>query len=171
MNTANQNQQKHRLLRALHAVEDGFLVLILSTMIGFAVTQIIMRNIFDSGISWADPLLRLLVLWVGLAGAMVATREDHHISINVVTRTLPPRLQLAARIFVDLFTCMVSAIIAYHSVRFVQMDREAEIIAFAHIPAWWCELIIPLAFSVIALRYMIYTVLHAQQLVTGKQEN
>ncbi len=170
MKSAAQNTFLGRLLQIIHVIEDSFLVVLLSTMIGFAVAQIVLRNVFDSGITWADPLLRLLVLWVGLAGAMVATRQDHHITINVVTRTLPPRLQLAARIITDLFTCIVSGIIAYHAGRFVLMDREAGIIAFAQVPAWWCELIIPLAFSVIALRYIIFAVLHAKQLLSTQEE-
>lgn len=159
-----------RLLRVLHGIEDFFLVILLSAMIGFAVTQIVLRNFFDSGISWADPLLRLLVLWVGLTGAMVATRQDHHISINVVSRMLPRHWQLATRLIVDLFSGSVSAIIAYHAGRFVQMDQEAGTIAFAEIPAWWCELIIPIAFGVIALRYAVYFVLHIQQMLGAAEK-
>lgn len=157
------------LLRLTRTVEDSFLAVLLSTMIILAVTQIVLRNFFDSGLIWADPLLRLLVLWVGLAGAMVATREDHHISIDVITRSLPLRVQLAVRVFVDIFTGTVSAIIAYHAARMVQMDKDAEILAFAEVPGWWCELIIPLAFGVIALRYMMYAVIHTSQLFSGQE--
>lgn len=154
------------LLRWTRTLEDSFLAILLTAMIGLAGAQIVLRNFFDSGLSWADPLLRLLVLWVGLAGAMVATREDHHISIDVLIRTLPPRLKLAVRVFADLFTAVVTAVIAYHAARMVQMDREAGIIAFAEVPAWVCELIIPLAFGVIAWRYAIYTVIHSGQLLS-----
>lgn len=154
------------LLRLAHTLEDSFLAILLTAMIGLAGVQIILRNFFDSGLSWVDPLLRLLVLWVGLAGAMVATREDHHISIDVFIRSLPPRVKLAVRVFVDIFTATVTAVIAYHAARMVQMDREAEIIAFADVPAWICELIIPLAFGVIAWRYAIYAVIHTGQLLS-----
>jgi len=156
----------NRLLRLLYLVEDSFLVLLLSSMIILAVSQIVMRNFFSGGVSWADPLLRLLVLWVGLAGAMVATRQDHHISIDVFTRIMPPRLQLATRILSDCFSALVSAILAYHAARLVQMDRDSETLAFAQIPSWWCELIIPLAFTVIALRYLVFTGLHGKQFFT-----
>lgn len=159
-----------QLLRLSRTVEDSFLVVLLTSMVGLAVTQILLRNLFESGISWADPLLRLLVLWVGLAGAMVATRQDHHISIDVVTRILPTRLQLAVRVFVDIFTGTVSAVIAFHAVRLVQMDYEAASIAFADVPSWLCELIIPLAFGIIAFRYLIYAVVHACQFLRGHND-
>lgn len=164
----NKHKSISCLLRWTRTLEDSFLAILLTAMIGLAGAQIVLRNFFDSGLSWADPLLRLLVLWVGLAGAMVATREDHHISIDVLIRSLPPKLKLAVRIFVDLFTAVVTAMIAYHAARMVQMDREAGIVAFAEVPAWTCELIIPLAFGVIAWRYAIYALIHSGQLLRGQ---
>ncbi|MCK5189993.1 MAG: TRAP transporter small permease subunit [Methylococcales bacterium] len=167
--TANKQGMLARLLRITHILEDSFLIMLLSSMIILAVTQIVLRNFFDSGLQWIDPLLRLLVLWVGMAGAMVATREDHHISMDVFTRTMSIRVQQIVRVFTDVFTCLVAAIIAYHAVRLVLMDREAESIAFASIPSWVCELILPLAFGVIALRYFIFAVTHAGQLLAMKE--
>ncbi len=158
-----------RIIRITHLLEDSFLISLLTAMIILAITQIVLRNIFDSGLEWIDPLLRLLVLWVGLAGAMVATREDHHISIDVFTRIMSTRVQKAVRVFIDVFTCLVAAIISYHAVRLVLMDQEAESIAFASIPSWVCELILPLAFGVIAWRYLIYAVIHARQLLVTKE--
>lgn len=159
-----------RLLRLLHAFEDSFLVLLLSTMITLAFTQIILRNFFDSGLSWIAPALRLLVLWVGLVGAMIATRQEHHIAIDILMRSvrLPERLKQTAQIFVELFTSLVTGIITYHAVRMVIMDREAQSIAFAGIPIWICELIIPAAFAIIALRYLLFALSHARQLFTPR---
>ena len=58
-------------------------------MILLSSAQILLRNFFDSGIDWADPLLRLLVLWVGMQGAMLATHYDKHIRIDLVSRFIP----------------------------------------------------------------------------------
>lgn len=159
-----------KLLRLLHALEDSFLVLLLSTMITLAFTQIILRNFFDSGLSWISPALRLLVLWVGMVGAMIATREEHHICIDVLTRSvrLPERLKQTLQIIVELFTSLVTGIITYHAARMVIMDREEAGIAFADMPLWFCELIIPLAFGVIALRYCIFALRHARQLFAAQ---
>ena len=50
-------------VKRLHRAEDALLVLLLSVMIGLASTQILLRNLLDSGFVWIDPLLRVLVLW------------------------------------------------------------------------------------------------------------
>jgi TRAP-type C4-dicarboxylate transport system permease small subunit len=153
-----------RFLRIVNRVEDSILLGLFTGMIGFAIGQIILRNFFGTGISWADPLLRILVLWVGLAGAMVATRLDNHIAINVFSRYLPPRARHGARALVDVFTAGVCALIAWHAARFVALERSYGTIAFGQVPSWVTELILPLAFAVIALRYSVLALRHGRDL-------
>lgn len=155
----------HRLLRATASIEDGILALLLAAMIALAGTQILLRNLLETGLVWGDPLLRVTVMWVGLLGAMAATRDDNHISIDVVSRYLKPRAKTASRLVTDLFTAMVCGLLAYHGARFVLLDKEAGTLAFAFVPTWICEVIIPFGFGIIALRFCISFVLRARQLM------
>ena len=70
----------------LGRVEKFLLAAMLSIMILLAFLQIILRNVFSSGISWGDPLVRYLVLWVGFIGASLASKEGKHITIEVFSR-------------------------------------------------------------------------------------
>ena len=144
-----------RLLRVVHRVEDWLLTIMLTSMIVLAAGQILLRNVFETGFAWADPMLRLLVLWVGLIGALSASRTDKHISIDVFSRVLSSRAQAGVQSVTALFTAAVSGIIAYHAARFVAMDYESGITGVAGLPAWILELIIPVGFGFIALRYLI----------------
>lgn len=149
-----------RLARMAAAIEDGLLVLLLSAMIGLAGSQIVLRNLWDAGLFWADPLLRVAVLWVGLLGAMAATRDDNHITVDIVSRMLSERARSAGRVITDLFTGAVCGLLAYHGARMVRMDYEAGLVAFAAVPAWACELIIPIGFGVIAVRFLLSSLDH-----------
>ncbi len=51
--------------------EDALLVLILTAMIFLATIQIFLRNFLDMGFIWGDEMLRMLVLWLAVAGALV----------------------------------------------------------------------------------------------------
>jgi TRAP-type C4-dicarboxylate transport system permease small subunit len=147
-----------RLLRMTAIVEDGLLVLILAVMVGLAATQIVLRNLFDGAILWADPMLRVGVLWVGMIGAMVATRSDKQITVDAVSRFLPGRWKARVRVITDLFTAVVSAVVAWSALRLVLDDRAAGGTAVAFVPVWICEVVLPFAFGVIALRYLLFAV-------------
>ena len=143
-----------RVATIINRIEDGFLVSLLVFMIGLAFLQIVLRNGFDSGIIWADGLIRILVLWIGLVGAMVASRNGNHINIDIVTKYLPHQVKNVVESVVALFTILVCGVVAWYSLDFIRFEFEDGSQAFAGIPAWICEVIIPVAFSVISLRYL-----------------
>lgn len=147
-----------RLIKLLHGAEGALLAGLLATMIGVAAFQVVGRNLFDSGLVWGDGLVRVLVLWVTLLGGMVASRRDEHIRMDVLARFLDARWQRLLRRLTSAFTVAVCALFAYHSARFVYYDYQDGITAFAAVPAWLCELIIPVGASVMALRYLLHTV-------------
>ena len=132
-------------------------------MIILAAVQIVLRNVFGTAILWGDPMLRVSVLWVGMLGAMAATRDDRQISVDVLSRFLPKHWKPRLRVITDTFTAAVAAFLCWHAVRLVLVDRADSMIAFGSVPVWVCELVLPLAAGVIAIRYALYAVLHLRQ--------
>jgi len=145
----------NKFISFINRLEDGLLVLILSTMIVLAIFQVVSRNLFAEGAVWIDPLLRMLVLWVGLAGAVVATRKDNHIRIDILTKYLPENILPYVQRLVYIFTLLVCLLISWHAARFVYSEYEYGTIAFASVPAWLAALIIPVSFLLIAMRYLL----------------
>lgn len=141
-----------RIIRAVHRLEDFTLVLLLSTMMVTAVLQIVLRNTTGFALVWGDTLVRILVLWTGLAGAMVATRQNKHINIDVVTRHLSAGAARAVNGITLLSASLVCLVTAWYSFLFVRMEFEFTTPAFADVPTWACQVIIPAAFLVMALR-------------------
>ncbi len=141
-------------IKFLHRLEDGLLVGLLSLLIILASTQILMRNFLDSGIVWIDPLLRMLVLWLSLTGAAVATREQKHIQIDVLTRLLNPAQLLIVQTLVNLFCAAICLTIAWSGATWIILDYEDQIRSFSGIPAWMLEVIIPASFGLIGLRFL-----------------
>jgi TRAP-type C4-dicarboxylate transport system permease small subunit len=108
MNTSEKYTTLHKGVRILHKVEDSLLVFILLSMIVLAFSQIVMRNLFGTGTIWLDPLLRIMVLWVGLLGALVATRQNKQIKIDILSRILPAGLKAASQIITRSFAARLS---------------------------------------------------------------
>ncbi len=140
--------------RLLTGLENLVLCALLLVMVALAVWQIVARNFFGGGFLWADEFLKLLLLWLGLAGAVVASGEGKQIKIDVLSRFLPERFAAPAELVTALFTAAVCALCAWHAGRFVLMERESESILLGNLPAWIFEAAIPLAFGLIAWRYL-----------------
>jgi TRAP-type C4-dicarboxylate transport system permease small subunit len=144
-----------RLLAGIRFIESGLLVVLLSSMIVLAAYQVIARNFFDTGILWGDALVRVLVLWVTFIGATIASRNDEHIRIDLLTRFSGERSSLWLDRFRSLFTAFIAGVFAWYSYQFVLLDYEDGIIAFASVPAWVCEVVMPFGAALICLRYLI----------------
>lgn len=160
----NNNSRATRILSLIARIENMLLVGFLSAMIGLAIFQIILRNMFQSGYTDGDSMLRILVLWVGMLGAVVATRERKHIAIDVLTRYISERAQTIVGLIVEIFVFIVCAIITWYSARMVMIDYEDGGTAFSQVPIWAMELILPIAFAIITLRYCTFVVMRIGEL-------
>jgi TRAP-type C4-dicarboxylate transport system permease small subunit len=148
-------------------VETASLVLILAAMIILAAAQIVMRNMLDLGLSWSDEALRLMVLWVTMLGAVAASRDRRHIVIDVLSRVLPAGPKVWASLVVDSFAAAVAGVLAWYAALFVADSREFGDLLLNDFPAWPFQLILPIAFTVIAYRYGIWSVRHLRDIIRG----
>lgn len=148
-----------RLLTSIRYIENGLLVLILIAMIGLAGSQIMLRNLFDSGIGWSDPILRVLVLWIGMLGAMIATQQDKHIRIDLLSRYLSPNWRNRAARLNNFFAAVVCALLAWHSGRFVYFEWSDGNTLVNDIPIWVAESILPFGFAIISLHFFLLMLL------------
>lgn len=136
-------------------LETALLVLLLGSLIGLSAAQIVLRNVFSIGLTWGDGLIRLLVLWLALSGAVAASRDGRHITIGVLLRWMPATMRRIAGIVANVFAALVSALFAWYSFEFVRDSRDFQDTLFDGLPAWPFQSIMPAAFALIALRYAL----------------
>lgn len=158
-----------RLDKAGRAGEDAVLVIILGCMILLAAAQIVMRNFLNIGVIWGDELLRMLVLWIALAGAVAASRADKHINIAILDRYLPEQAKILVKIIVHLFTAAVCGVVSWHSVYFVRTSYEFGDVLMGSIPAWIPQLVLPIGFGLICYRYCLF-VMEGVLRLAGKRD-
>ncbi len=139
-------------------IESALLSLLLGTLVVLGGTQILLRNVFDSGVLWIDPLLRMLVLWLGLIGAAAAARQNKNIRIDLINRYLPPLWDRVISSLTHAFTAAVCGLIGWHGARMVIVEKEFAETDFLDIPIWILQSVIPFAFGLIALVYLVSTV-------------
>ncbi len=157
-----------RLEKAGRAIETAMLVGMLTAMMLLAVSQIVMREVFNiSGLVWAAEFIRLMVLWLALVGSIAACRENRHIRIDALSHILPDKGIRIVRIVVDLFAAVVSGIIAVQAWRYLQIDIEYEVTVLVDTPAWIAHIIMPVAFALISYRFLVSSVQQLSDFVSG----
>ena len=142
-----------RFSRWFTHLETGVVIVLVSFVTAFGLVQIILRNVFSTGVLWGDTFLRHAVLWICMLGATRAVAEDKHIHIDLLLKLLPEKLGAVFRIIANTLPVIVSAILLYSSWEFVQNERLGEDVAFGSIPVWWVQLIFPFSFMVMTIRF------------------
>ncbi len=131
----------------IERVEQTLIVTFLSFMIFIAFLQIVLRNLFFTGLDWGDQLLRNLVLWIGFIGATLATKEGKHINIDVVSRWLPSLGKNIVTLITHLFSFSVCCLLTYAALKFIKNEAQMGNRTFLNIPAWVPEMILPMTFG------------------------
>ena len=140
----------------LRHLENGLLTASVLLLVVLAGAQIILRDLFHTGLSFADPLMRQLVLWTGMLGALAAVRDDKHIALDVLQRFLNPAAQKIARILTLGFAAAICAALAWYGYAMVQGDFESATPSpLTGLPAWVAEIILPIGFGLMALRFAL----------------
>jgi TRAP-type C4-dicarboxylate transport system permease small subunit len=172
-----------KLDRALVKVEEILLALLLVGMVGLAALQVLLRNIWDTGIDWADITLQNVTVIVGLLGAAVATAEGRHLNIDILSRLLQGRAKKALRVLIGLFAVTVAALLTRGGwTTFVanyepwlrnipegwSAVQNLEVQFFeGTIPQWLSLLVLPIGFGLIGLHFLLRLVRDLSTLITG----
>lgn len=144
-----------RFLLFLFRTDEILAGLCLTIMILAVLLQIVLRNIFQTGIGGTDPLVRHLVLWVVFLGAGLAAKENSHIRIDFISRLVSPAINKIIETIVSLFSLIILGMMIYAAVSFIGMEYESGFdIPLLNIPVWVTEVIIPVGYFIVAVHML-----------------
>ena len=144
--------RNRKVLQLFELVEEKLLCLLLATMIILACLQILLRTAASGGLLWIDPLLRYLVLWSGLLGAVTATGQGKHIALDLFGQRLPSRLVPLLNLIVQLFSCLAAAGLTWAGWRFLAGEIAGGGEGVLGVPLSVYNAIFPLSFALISIK-------------------
>lgn len=81
----------------MYHILDRFLTVVTATAMGGIVllvfTNVVMRYVFNTGLTWSEEVSVNLFVWVIFLGAILAALEGLHIKVDLLTSKLSPRFQ------------------------------------------------------------------------------
>ena len=136
-------------------VETTFLVILITSSVLGAMTQIILRNFADTALPFMEIILRRSVLWITLLGASLATRQQKHLSVDLLNQILPTHLVNKTTIITNLISSAITGILCYSAIRFIIVE-----IKFTGFSEVYSAVIMPICFSIMSLRFILNATRH-----------
>lgn len=154
----------------IEKIENTLIVFFLSIMILLAFFEIPLSKFISMNSS--ETLLRHLVLWIGFLGATLATREERHINIDILSRFLKGRAKKICQILTNLFSMFITVVFTYASLQVIKDSREfgETIVIFMEIPTWILQLIFVFGFGLMSFRFLLKSLNLIQNLNPRNQE-
>ena len=149
----------------------GLVAAILLTMVGLSGLQILLRNLFDAGLLWIDPLLRHLTMLLAFVGALIATGAKRHVQIDVLGRMLQGVGRRVGGAIVAAASGVVCLALTHASLQFLFDEIEFGETVFLGIPAWVVAAVFPLSFTCLAFRffYLVFLELAGEAPPSGEE--
>jgi TRAP-type C4-dicarboxylate transport system permease small subunit len=117
--------------RAIQWLAIGLTVALLAVV----MLGVITRALGDPLI-WTDEISRFLMVWVAVAGWLLATRRRAHIRIRFFHDMLPQRAWGAAEIVIQCGILVLGAMLAWYGVDIVVRNRDMEALSLPISLAW-----------------------------------
>lgn len=140
--------------RGLRDVESLLVSLALAALVLVPLAEIVLRRLFQAGISGATAFEQHLTLLIGLLGGALAAREGRLLTLSTLVDLLDGKARAIARVFSSAVAAGISVFLCMAAAQLVQAEREAGKILAYGIPAWTIQAVMPVSFGVIALRVL-----------------
>ncbi len=138
--------------------ENALAVAALLLMALLPVLEMVLRTFLGAGIPGNSGYVQNLTLWVGFLGAMIASRDRRHLCLSAGLVGLSPRLDRTTDMLAAAVSAMVACGLSWASFQFVRVEMDSPTRIGDWLPIWAVEAVLPVAFAVIALRFITQAV-------------
>ena len=143
-----------RLLAALDANAERYLMLVCYTFCCFVIVQeVVRRFVFNYSSAWAEETARYAFIYLGWLGAAYAVRSRAHIRFDILFNALPRRLHGWLYLFGEAMTLLFACIVLYYSTHTIRQLLEfGGTTPVLRINKAWFEAAVPVGFALVVLR-------------------
>lgn len=77
------------LISKVNSLLKIIIVICLSLMAIFVFGNVILRYVFNSGITWSEEVSRFLFIWLIFLGSILALKDNEHLGVDSLVKKLP----------------------------------------------------------------------------------
>jgi TRAP-type C4-dicarboxylate transport system permease small subunit len=143
------------IARGVDRIERFVLAVLVTGMVALATVQILLRNVWHTGLNWSEPVLGMALLWLTMLGALAAAGLGRHLSIDLAIALFPRRWTAWLTRATSIFAAVVCGLLAWAAGRYVGFQREMDMSVLLGLPVWKHYLVIPVLFWLMAFRFAL----------------
>jgi C4-dicarboxylate transporter, DctQ subunit len=152
--------------------ERNALIIALAIMVIVIFTNVVMRYVFNSSLSWSEEFARYLFVWFSWIGVSAGVKDNEHLRVEFLSMALVKRKLFKAdeaiKIIVALVWLATSWIVAYYGFDIISAQIDMNVLTPAmRIPVWTAYLAIPACSLVVGIR-LILNIIVSAKIVLGK---
>ena len=140
------------MTRVLLPIENLLLAAALALMTLLPLAEILLRAMFQAGITGVASLTQHFALIAGMLGAAVAAREQRLLSLSTLDSLLQGCSALRVRFLTGSVAATIAALLCLASAQFVLAERAGGNVIAYGIPVWLGQAALPVGFALITLR-------------------
>lgn len=150
----------------VNRLEEGIIALLLASMTSLTFVNVVMRYVFNSGLTWALEITEFLFAWLILFGMSYGVKVGSHIGVDALVRLFPDRVQRVIGLIVIATGILYSSWLIIGGWELVSFNHMLEMEAEdSPIMLWFVYLIMPVGAALLAFRLAQV----GWRIITGKQ--
>ncbi|QZY53803.1 TRAP transporter small permease [Crassaminicella profunda] len=142
-------------MKILNRMEEIFCgtALLATTIILFV--NVVLRYVFESSTSWAEELVKYLMIWITFIGASICVRRGAHVSIDFFYEYLSIKNKKIVAIIIHGIGFIFSCMMIFYGIKVINfIFNMGQVSPALQIPMWIPYLAIPLGFVLMAIGFI-----------------
>ena len=140
-------------------------VVLFAALVVDVAWQVFARQVLDQPSGWSEELAKYLFIWLGLFGSALVFGERGHIAVDFAVKKLPPKVQVAVTVVVQLAILTFTALVlVWGGFRVVDLAWDQNLTG---LPTNVGPLYLALPISGVLIAF--YTVYHLVRILTGAE--
>jgi TRAP-type C4-dicarboxylate transport system permease small subunit len=143
-----------KLKMILEKILKSALVVFLLSMIVLALMQVILRKVFNTAVPDADKVITMLIYYIAIFGATVATLQDKHINIEIITNFVNDKWKKILLVLANAFSIFIMILLLSAVREYLLSQSESLEFFLADIPTYYVEGAIYPCFILMVLAFL-----------------
>jgi TRAP-type transport system small permease protein len=148
----------NRILHTLTTIERAVAALLIFLLTCFVLYDVGAREIFRTGIPWAQKSAVYLMIWAGYLGAILVAQKAEHLRPEMADKIWKGKSRIWYLRFHNFLVFLFTVAMFWYSLQYVLESKGyGDKNVIIDMPIWLLQAIIPYSFFSMSLRYLYFS--------------